>query len=52
MSDKKQNPIMKKIQLNRLDEGAITHCPTCGVDLKGSKPCASITCPCAPRITI
>ena len=35
-----------------LDEGKITNCPTCGVDLKGQGSCASINCPCAPRITV
>lgn len=35
-----------------LSEGKITNCPTCGVDLRGSEPCAYINCPCAPRITV
>ena len=29
----------------------IKSCPSCGVDLSGTKSCASINCPCAPRIT-
>jgi hypothetical protein len=29
----------------------IKFCPNCGVDLSGAKSCASINCPCAPRIT-
>ena len=29
----------------------IKSCPSCGVDLNGTKSCASINCPCAPRIT-
>ena len=29
----------------------IKFCPSCGVDLSGTKSCASINCPCAPRIT-
>ena len=37
---------------NLLSEGKITNCPTCGVDLKGQGSCASINCPCAPRITV
>ena len=35
-----------------LDEGKITNCPTCGVNLSSNESCAYITCHCAPRITV
>ena len=41
---------LKELIINDL-KGRITHCPSCGVDLSGTKSCASINCPCAPRIT-
>ena len=41
---------LKELIINDL-KGRITHCPVCGVDLNGTKSCASINCPCAPRIT-
>ena len=41
---------LKKLIANDL-KNRIKFCPNCGVDLNGTKSCASINCPCAPRIT-
>lgn len=53
-SKKKKAPaVVKSLKELIIDDlkGRITHCPACGVDLSGTKSCASINCPCAPRIT-
>jgi hypothetical protein len=54
MENKKEKAIVADHhkEENYLSEGKITNCPTCGVDLKGQGSCASINCPCAPRITV
>lgn len=52
MNDKKENTAENKKEVRSLEEGKITNCPACGVDLRGDEPCAFINCPCAPRITV
>lgn len=52
MNDKKENTAENKKEVQSLEEGKITNCPACGVDLCGDGSCASINCPCAPRITV
>jgi hypothetical protein len=52
MNDKKENITEKRKNTQSLEAGKITNCPICGVDLRGEEPCASINCPCAPRITV
>jgi hypothetical protein len=52
---KMKKNIVKKINNKEINLDmllTITNCPTCGVDLKGQGSCASINCPCAPRITV
>ena len=52
MKNKKKKAIVVNHEKeNLLNKGRITHCPACGVDLAGPRSCASINCPCAPRIT-
>ena len=41
---------LKELITNDL-KSRIKSCPSCGVELNGTKSCASINCPCAPRIT-
>ena len=42
---------LKELIANDLKD-RITHCPMCGVDVKGPRACASINCACAPKITV
>jgi len=41
---------LKELIANDL-KNRIKFCPNCGIDLNSTKSCASINCPCAPRIT-
>jgi hypothetical protein len=53
MKEKEDKIVVEQLRdENDLSKGKITNCPTCGVDLLGSKSCVYITCPCAPRITV